>query len=269
MAGESTVQDKAATDTGAQPSSTAADNKVHVDRHEYETLVRNSERLKGNDALFRKAQEAGFKDPADFDKWKPALDALKKHDPQMIAKVFGDREEETPANEVQKIDPKKLKDELRHEFRTEQALERHEELRVEEPKILKEVATELLGAKASEREVSKFLRELRGELSEISNRERYPAGHPLAEHDVKPVTAALARKIAQKLLDEGKEEDTKSKASEIHKKAVELKTTTSVSVAGNSGGNGKPNTQQRAVGKALTDDEILAAHAEMRSRRSG
>ena len=83
MAGESTVQDKAATETGAQPSSTAADNKVHVDRHEYETLVRNSERLKGNDAFFRKAQEAGFKDTADFDRMKPALNALKKHDPQI------------------------------------------------------------------------------------------------------------------------------------------------------------------------------------------
>lgn len=250
-----------------QPAPTQPSDSISIPRSEYETYVRNNERLKGADTFYKKANAFGFKSTEDFDAFKPKYDtltALEKrgftHD--KLGRMFSEEAEADLAGTQHQpsFDPAKFKDELRSEWRKETAMSEYDNLTKAESKYVDDALREILGDEKVD-DFNKSAYKMAVERWLDQNRELYPKDHPLASERLQPFGEANAKKAVEhfkKLRADAAGSSMKNKADAANKR------TPTPSPAGNSGGQGKPKDEpSRKTAAQEIEDSVADVFAKI------
>jgi hypothetical protein len=244
-----------------------------VKSDEYDGLSRMAEKGRGADSFYAKAKSAGFEKADDFDRWSPALKAIKdrKLEPDFISKAFGmtipDESGSRDKAEAPQFDPEKFKTDFRGELKREQAVEHWTEAVKSEPALIAKTV-ESLAADAPfkgsmlKRAVQQAFDEVRG---------AFPEGHPLAKTHPEYLTDKHAAKVVESLKKEWADEKAANDASDVTNKADRLKAAAKKpsTVAGPGTGQGKPAAPKPGEWKPPSDNDIEEAHQRLVAARTG
>lgn len=226
-----------------QPASNGSgvpQGKRFVDEAEYATLVRNSERLKGQDETIRAFREAGFEKPEEAKRWGGFVKTAKERnlDPDILSKAFiGNQKDIERDDDEPKLDAKALKAELLTEFRTEQAWEKHNEAESKEDAAVQSAVEEVFGKDTEG--LDDLVSIVYGKIKP-SVRELYPVNHPLHKAAYMPISEKLAKDIAKEVK-KARDEKAAARLAEKGDKARKPASTPNRTSAGNPSSSGAPD----------------------------
>lgn len=203
--------DTAQTSAPAQPATQPQidDGYERVPREQYQTLVRNSERVRGMEPFFQKATSYGWKRPEDLEQWGEFAKFAKDKglDAKRLMSSFQTEQTEQP--QAPGFDIEAIKKELaggfvsKDELALERATGKHEMAQERQNTVVQKAIESLAGELPFPKAV--VSRAVAGFLSDPQNYRLYPDGHPLHDrtpmpHDedsLKPIIAAIKKELSE------------------------------------------------------------------------
>lgn len=195
--------DTAQTGAPAQPApppqqTTTDDGFERVPRDQYQTLVRNNERLRGMEGFYQKASSLGFKKPEDLEPWGKfrQFAEQRKLSPEKLMGAFQD-DQQGQQQQAPQFDPDAFKKELSGQFEERFAMGDHKILEERASGLIQKAVGELMGENPSPRDQYLIKQAFMAELSDPKNLRLYGDGHPLASKTPMPHDAeSLAKVVA-------------------------------------------------------------------------
>lgn len=260
----------------AQPATTPTtdDGFERVPRDQYQTLIRNNERVRGMEQFYQAAQKGGFKNPTDFETWGKfrAFTEKQKLSPEILMRAF---EDDAPAeNKGGGLDLDTIKKELAGDYVSKsdlahaQAMGKHELLEERAGGLTQKALAGLVEG-ANPRDKWLIEHAFRAVLGSPEHMRLYPEGHPLHDKAAMPHDEASITKIVEAV----KKQIALSDGEEIANIGAEAakggkKTPTPAGSSTTSKTDKGDGTRRRPDGKPHPDD-VQAAFDALQAKRKG
>ncbi len=240
-----------------------------VPESDWAAAERNREVAAGSKAFWEKAKGYGITKAEDFDQFGPAIKAMRdrKIDPSMFSRAFSPEADEDLGREAKAFDPDSFREELRNEWRTEQATNEWKAMTAKEKDVVETALRDFYGDEQVD-DWSRHQFKLAVSKWLDDNREMYPKDHPLHDKYLQPVNESHAKKAVEYFKAEKAKYAGAASASKADAAIASEKRGASTT-AGRSGSSGAPDKSKTETrpGGLPPKASVEAAAAALRSAR--